>query len=137
MLGSRVFTQFANAMHIFFLVHVACTTLITHNNVPLVGGPQVRFPPVFFGIEKTNGLKFHVTRCFDSRESKSLFTSPPSQWCSTLPPPLHALSPPCAEESIDLSTLEHAASPGECSNVGQFFYFVLLASHHRANHNAR
>ena len=35
----------------------------------LLGGPQVRFPPVFFRIEKTNGLKFHVTRCFDSRES--------------------------------------------------------------------
>ena len=105
--------------------------------VALIRGSTRQVPASFFGIEKNKGLKFHVTRCFDSRESKSLFTSPPSQWCSTLPPPLHALSPPCAEESIDLSTLEHAASPGECSNVGRFFYFVLLAAQHRANHNAR
>jgi len=34
-----------------------------------LGGPQVRFPPVFFGIEETKGLKFHASRCFDSRES--------------------------------------------------------------------
>ena len=61
-------------------------------------GPQVRFPPFFFRIEKTNGLKFHVTRCFDSRESKSLFTSPPSQWCSTLPPPC-TLYPPLARRN--------------------------------------
>ncbi len=77
----------------------------------LIGGPQVRFPPVFFGIEKTNGLKFQVTRCFDSRESKSLFTSPPSQWCSTLPPRLHArsLSVCSAWESIKRPTLGCAA----------------------------
>ena len=37
------------------------------------------------------------------------------------PPPLHTLSPRQAEESIYLSTFEHAASPGECSNVGHFF----------------
>ena len=53
------------------------------------------------------------------------------------PPPLHALSPPCAEESIDLSMLEHATFPGECSNVGRFFYFALLTAQHCANHNAR
>ena len=137
MLGSRVFTQFANVMHIFFLVHVACTTLITHNNVPLVGGPQVRFPPVFFGIEKTNGLKFHVTRCLTPGKVSRFLPPPPHNGAPPSPPPLHALSPPWAEESIDLSTLEHAASPGECSNVGRFFYFVLLAAQHRANHNAR
>jgi hypothetical protein len=52
-----------------------------------LGGPQVRFPPVFSESKKTNGLKFHVTRCFESRESKSLVTSPP-----LLPP--HNGAPP-------------------------------------------
>jgi hypothetical protein len=57
---------------------------------------------------------------------------PPHNGAPPPPPPLHALSPPSAEESIDLSSLEHAASPGQCSNVGHFFYFVLLAAQHRA-----
>ena len=105
--------------------------------IHLLGGPQFRFPPVFFGIERTNGLKFHVTCCFDSQESKSLVTTPPPPMAMHPPPPLHTLSPRRAEESIYLSTLEHAASPGECSNVGQFFYFALPAAQHRANHNAR
>jgi len=46
---------------------------------------------------------------------------------------LHALSPPWVEESIDLSTLEHATSPGECSNVGVFFYYAILAAQLHAN----
>ena len=57
-------------------------------------GSTLQVPASFFGIKKNKGLKFHVTRCFDSRESKSLFTSPPSQWCSTLPPPLARFIPP-------------------------------------------
>jgi hypothetical protein len=59
---------------------------------------------IFFERKKIEGPKFHVMRTSDSRKIKLLFTSPPSQWCSTLPPPLHALSPPWAEESIDLPT---------------------------------
>jgi hypothetical protein len=97
-------------------------------------GSTLQVPASFFGIKKNKGLKFHVTRCFDSRESKSRVTSPPPSMAMHPPPPLHSLSSPCAEESIDLSTLEHAASPGECSNVGRFFYFALLTAQHRANH---
>ena len=37
---------------------------------------------------------------------------------------------------MHVSTLEHAASPGECSNVGQFFYLALPAAQHRANHTS-
>ena len=36
--------------------------------------------------------------------------------------------------SISLSTLEHAASPGECSIVRQFFYLALPTAQHCANH---
>ncbi len=61
---------------------------------PGLGGPQFRFPPVFFGIERTNGLKFHVTCCFDSRESKSLVTSPPPPMAMHPPPPLAHFIPP-------------------------------------------
>ena len=107
-------------------------------SVPIqLGGTQFSSRQFIFRNHKKIRPKFHVTCLVDSHENKSLFTSPPSIWRCTLPPPLHALSPPCVEESIDLSTLEHAASPGECSNAGQFFYFVLLAAQHRANHNAR
>jgi hypothetical protein len=56
----------------------------------------------------------------------SLFTSPPSQWRCTLPPPLQASSPPCTEESLHFSTLEHAAFPRECPNVGRIFLFCSL-----------
>ena len=63
-----------------------------------IGGPQFRFPTVIFGIERTNGLKFHVTCCFDSRESKSLVTSPPPPWRCTLPPPC-TLYPPLARRN--------------------------------------
>ncbi len=98
-----------------------------------LGGPQFRFLPVFFGIERTNGLKFHVTAALTPGKVSCLLPPPPSQG-DAASPPLHTFSPPRAEESIYLSMLEHAASPGECSNVGQLFYLALPAAQHCANH---
>ena len=90
------------ATDIMFTARTA--TLGLTSSYDLYVGPNYRgstrqVPASFFGIEKNNGLKFHVTRCFDSRESKSLFTSPPSQWCSTLPPPPCTLYPPLARRN--------------------------------------
>ncbi len=59
-----------------------------------VGGPDVSSRQYFFRTKKIEGPKFHVTRTSDSRKIKSLFTSPPSQWCSTLPPPIARFIPP-------------------------------------------
>ena len=57
-----------------------------------IRGSTVQVPASFFLIERTIGLKFHVTCCFDSRESKLLVTPPPPMAMHP-PPPLHALSP--------------------------------------------
>ena len=49
-------------------------------------GSTLQVPASFFGIKKNKGLKFHVTRCFDSRESKSLVTPPPHNGAPPSPP---------------------------------------------------
>ena len=94
-----------------------------------------QFPPIYF-LEPQKKGPSSMSRAWLTPMKISPFLPLP-RYGDAPSPPLHALSPPCAEESIDLSTLEHAASPGECSYVGRFFYFTLLAAQHRANHNAQ
>ena len=93
-----------------------------------IRGSTVQVPASFFLIERTIGLKFHVTCCFDSRESKSLVTPSPSQWRSTLPPVFTQDPLLCTGINIR-PTLGHAASPGECRNIGHFLCFALLGTH--------
>jgi hypothetical protein len=65
-------------------------------------------------------------------------TNPHCQFCPPPPHPTIACNIPCnARESVDVSTLEHAVSPGDCSNVGQFLSFVLPEAQNCANNNRR
>ena len=131
--GLHTYFDFDTLMHGNNAATAAAQTMAV-----VIGGTQVSSRQFIFWNHKKIRPEFYVTCLVDSHENKSLFTSPPSIGRCTLPPPPCTLyPPPCAKESIDLSSLEHAASPGECSNVGRFFYFTLLAAQHCANHNAR
>ena len=77
----------------------------------VVGGPHVRFPPVFSESKKTNGLKFHVTRCFDSRESGKKVTC-------YLPLPHHNGAPPsppvCTQDPLLCMGINKKANSRAC-----------------------
>ena len=65
--------------------------------------------------------------------SKSLSPPPPSQWCSTLPPPLAHKIPCSAWESMKRPTKGHAAFPKECRYSGQLLSFALPTALHPVN----
>jgi hypothetical protein len=86
-------------------------------------------------IKETPKFHFiHTVSCLNVHLSSSLMLSPPpvNSQC-ILPRLLRAISPCNARGFLDVSTLEHAATPGECSYVGRFLIFALPAMLCHAN----
>ena len=85
----------------------------------------------FFSItshQKNETPKFHVTCSFYSRESKLLLPPPPSQWCSTLPPHLHARSLALHGNQLKGRQSGMPPPPGSATTAADFL-IVLPAAH--------
>jgi hypothetical protein len=71
---------------------------------------------------------------FQPKQPPPIYLLSPHNGAPPPPPPLFARKIPfCAWESIKRPALGHAASPGECLDIGQFLNFALSVAHKRAN----
>jgi len=59
-----------------FFAHLGPAAVLSSAMADLaVGGPQVRFPPVFFGIEKTNVKRYLINYPYLSDYGQTIFLS--------------------------------------------------------------